>query len=134
MTTEKDPYLVLLDKQIKRTANLSTEHLSCRQGALNHAWQAVQPDWDPKIRGVKAVAMQCTRCLAIKRQNVSVRYGELMASPSYEYPEGFTLHKHPTEKGRILSAQAVRAAFLKRVAEDIYTLPEMIVTQEPSEP
>jgi hypothetical protein len=125
--TEKDPYLELLERQIKRTADLTDDYLSCRQGALSHAWQAVQPDWDPNVKGVRAVAFQCTRCLAIKRQNVSVRYGELMGPPSYEYPEGFMLSRKPTDTGRILSAQAVRAAFVKRVKS---ALPPMQAIRE----
>jgi hypothetical protein len=130
MTTEKDPHLVLLQRQMKRAADMATEHLACRQGALNHAWQAVRPDWDPKVKGVKPMAYQCSRCLTIKRQNVSVRFGELMARPSYEYPEGFVLHRGEGERGRILSAQAVRAAFIKRVQEDQALLPEMVVLRD----
>lgn len=117
MTEEKDPWLVLLDRQVKRTSELSDDHLSCRLGALNHAWKLVQPDWKP-TKGVKAVAQQCQRCLCIKRSNVSIRYGELLSPPTYEYPEGYQLIKRPTEKGRILSAQAVRAAFVKRLVGD----------------
>lgn len=132
--TEKDPYLVLLDKQIKRTEDLATDHLGCRQGALNHAWHLVQPDWNPKVRGVKAVAQQCQRCLTIKRSIVSVRYGELMAPPTYEYPDGYQLHKKASDgKGRIVSAQAVRAAFVKRVMKELDTLPEMVVIHQPDE-
>jgi hypothetical protein len=127
--TEKDPHLILLEKQMKRAADSATEHLACRQGALNHAWQAVKPDWDPKVKGVKPMAYQCTRCLTIKRQNVSVRYGELMARPNYQYPEGFVLRRAEGEKGRLLSAQAVRAEFIKRVLADS-ALPD-IVTDDP---
>ncbi len=123
MTSEKDPYLVLLDEQIKRTGVLTTEHLSCRQGALNHAWHLVQPDWKP-LKGVRAIAQQCSRCLAVKRSNVSIRYGELLAAPTYQYAEGYQIKKKATERGRILSAQAVRAAFMKRTSTD--ALPEMI--------
>lgn len=126
--TEKDPYLVLLDDQIDRTKVLSTEHLSCRQGALNHAWHLVQPDWKPQ-RGVRAVAQQCSRCYTIKRSNVSIRFGELLAPPTYEYPEGYQLAKKPGDKGRIVSAQAVRAAFVKRA--DTSNLPPMVVLHEP---
>ena len=129
--TEKDPYLVLLDKQIKRTNDLATDHLSCRQGALNHAWHLVQPDWKPKVRGVRPVAQQCTRCFTIKRSNVSERFGELMSSPTYEYPEGYQLVKKPSDKGRIVSAQAVRAAFVKRVKDQLENLPTMVVLHEP---
>jgi hypothetical protein len=128
VSDEKDPYLVLLDSQIGRTKDLSTEHLSCRQGALNHAWHLVQPDWKP-IKGVRAVAQQCSRCFAIKRSNVSIRYGELLAPPTYEYPEGYQLARHPGDKGRIVSAQAVRAAFVKR--SESTNLPAMIVLHEP---
>lgn len=135
--TEKDPYLVLLDKQIKRTEDLATDHLGCRQGALNHAWHLVQPDFDPKVRGVRAMAQQCQRCLTIKRSIVSVRYGELMAPPTYEYPEGYQLHKKPSDgKGRIVSAQAVRAAFVRRVVSELGSLdnlPEMVVIHQPSD-
>jgi hypothetical protein len=129
MTKEKDPHLAVVDRQIRRTDDLPTEYLSCRQGALNHSWRPVRPDWEPNVKGVKAVAYQCSRCLTIKRQNVSVRYGELMGTPSYEYPLGFVLERKPNEEGRILSAQAVRASFVKRSGDaDLPAMESLEVT------
>lgn len=131
MTEPKDPYLSLLDRQIKRTTELSFDHLSCRQGALNHSWQPVEPDFATKLRGARARADQCTRCFAIKRYVVSRRYGEYLSDPKIEYPEGYLLNRRAQEKGRIVSAQAVRAAFVKRLEDD---LPPMVILDIPEEP
>jgi hypothetical protein len=124
--TEKDPYVELLDVQIKSTKALSTEHLSCRRGAMGHAWQPVQPDWDPHTRGVVPVASQCSRCLTIRRQNVSKRFGEQLTTPTYEYPEGYQLRRDGDTKGPALMAQAVRAAFVQRMLKDVNDLPEIV--------
>ncbi len=115
MTTEtEDPGLDLIDRQIGRTKELTTEHLTCRVGGLSHAWHLVQPDWKPG-RGVRAVAQQCSRCFAIKRYNCSTRYGLMLDSPRYEYPSGYLIHKEAGEEGPVLSANAVRAALGKRI-------------------
>lgn len=131
MSEPKDPYLTLLDRQIKRTVELTFDHLSCRQGALNHSWQPVEPDFSTNLRGARAMAMQCTRCFAIKRYVVSKRYGEYLSDPVIEYPEGYLLTRRSGEKGRVVSAQAVRAAFVKRLEDE---LPPMVVLEIPEAP
>ena len=116
---KKNERLQLLNRQIKRVAAIETELLSCRQGALSHAWHLVQPDFDTGISGARAVAQQCRRCLTIKRYIVSVRYGEILSAASYEYPDGYTVKKDPEETGRVISSQAVRAEFSKRITPDM---------------
>lgn len=123
--SEPDPYLKLLRRQIDRTNLLSDTHLGCRRGALGHNWEPVKPDHEAKVRGAVAVAFQCSRCDAIKRGIVSKRYGEWLAKPIIEYPEGYLLVKDPNEKGPQMSAQAVRAAFVARVQASIDALPPM---------
>ena len=85
MSEEQDPYVQLLKRQIKRAETLTAEHLTCRRGALGHHWQAVQPDFQTKVRGALAVAYQCQGCLCIKRGVVSKRYGEWLAKPIIEF-------------------------------------------------
>ena len=131
MTEEKDPYVELLKRQIKRTDQLTPEHLGCRRGAMGHNWEPVSPDFDIKIRGAIAVAYQCQRCYAIKRGVVSKRYGEWLSPPSIEYPEGYLIPKAAGETGPTVSAQAVRAAFIKRVQSAIEDLRPMVVLHEP---
>lgn len=124
---EKNPRLALIDRQIKRIAQIDTVLLTCRQGALNHAWHLVQPDFDTGIRGAKAVAQQCERCLTIKRYVVSIRYGEVLDGPTYEYPTGYKIKKERGETGRVISSQAVRAEFAKR---DVEVRPMVVIRDE----
>lgn len=111
MTTDKDPYLVLLDTQIKALSQLSDVDLGCRIGAQGHNWRQVQPDWDPKLKGVQAMAKQCVNCKTIVRANVSARYGEYLAKPVYEYPAEYQL----PSTGERIRPQAVRAAWAKKM-------------------
>ena len=127
MATEKDPYIQLLNRQIKRTDRLSVTHLGCRRGAQGHSWIPVKPDFEVKVRGATAVAFQCQQCLAIKRGVVSNRYGEWLSKPTIEYPEGYLIPKAKGETGPTVSAQAVRAAFVKRVQSQIDHLQDMTV-------
>ena len=124
--SEKDPWLVLLDGQIKELAQLDQTYLECRIGALGHNWRAVKPDWKPS-QGVTAMAKQCTHCTAVVRMNVSTRYGEILASPRYEYPEGYQVK---ASNGPIRS-QAVRATWAKKLRESV--LPEITPHREMSE-
>ena len=130
MSEEQDPYVALLKRQIKRTDILSENHLMCRRGALGHAWAPVEPDFDVKVRGATAVAFQCQRCYAIKRGTVSNRYGEWLSPPHFEYPEGYLIPKEPDEIGPTVSAQAVRAAFVKRVQSNAEALLPMVLLHE----
>jgi hypothetical protein len=118
--TEKDPYLVMLDKQIRALGKLDEVNLGCRIGAIGHRWQQVQPDWKPDVKGVTAIAKQCTVCDTIVRYNISTRYGEYLGHPRYEYPDDYQL---PTTGDRI-RPQAVRAEWAKRMRAAV--LPEMI--------
>lgn len=129
--SEQDPYLALLKRQIKRTDQLSETHLGCRRGALGHHWQPVKPDFEIKVSGALAVAYQCSHCYAIKRGTVSKRFGEWLSPPNIEYPEGYLIPKAHDEIGPTVSAQAVRAAFVKRVQAAIEDLDDMVVLHEP---
>ena len=100
----------LLDEQIDRAKGLATDLLACRRGALGHAWHRVQPD-RPSAKGARQMAQQCSRCLAIKRYSVGIRYGEILESPAYEYPGGYLLHRYEDTAGPVISPQAVRAVF-----------------------
>lgn len=132
VTTEQDPYIALLKRQIKTAETLTTEHLSCRRGALGHSWMAVQPDFEIKVRGAIAVAYQCQSCLAIKRGTVSKRFGEWLSPPHTEYPEGYLIPRKK-ESGASVSAQSVRAAFVARVQSEIGKLPPMTVLRADAE-
>lgn len=123
MTTEQDPYVQLLKRQISRARQLSTEHLSCRRGALGHNWLAVRPDFEVKVKGALAVAYQCQSCLAIKRGVVSKRFGEWLSNPNVEYPDNYLIRKEKGESGPSLSAQSVRATFVARVQAELDGLP-----------
>lgn len=121
MATEpKDPYLVLLDRQIKALSELEQSHLSCRQGAVGHNMQQVQPDRKPSMRGVVAMAKQCLICGTIVRYEVSERYGEYIRKPTYDYPDDYLV----TGIGERIRPQAVRAQWAKRMKNAV--LPEMV--------
>jgi hypothetical protein len=120
MTTEKDPYLVLLDQQIKLLSGLDKDNLGCRIGAVGHRWRQVQPDWKPETKGVVAMAKQCTVCDTIVRFSVSARYGEMLSSPKYEYPDDYKLHPG----GQRIRPQAVRAEWVKRMRN--FELPPIV--------
>ena len=107
----KDPYLVLLDTQIRALGKLEEDMVRCRIGAEGHAWKQVKPDWVNTTRGVVAMAKQCQKCHTIIRVNVSARYGEYLSSPVYEYPDDYQL---PSTGSRI-RPQAVRAEWVKRI-------------------
>ena len=117
--TEKDPYLDLLDKQIKALSKLENVDLGCRIGAQGHNWQQVQPDWKPTLKGVQAMAKQCKNCKTIVRANVSARYGEYLTGPTYEYPDGYQL----PSTGERIRPQSVRAEWIKRMRAAV--LPEI---------
>lgn len=116
----KDPYLILLDRQIKALGKLEEGMLVCRIGAAGHNWQMVQPDWKPAVKGVVPVAKQCLICGTIVRFNISARYGEYLSSPRYEYPDGYSLHGVAER----IRPQAVRAEWAKRMRKSV--LPEII--------
>ena len=116
----KDPYLVLLDRQIKRLSALDQSLLSCRIGAVGHNWQQVQPDRKPSRRGAMPMAKQCLICGTISRYEVSARFGEYLSKPSYEYPDGYLLEKSDER----IRPQAVRAEWAKRMRGAV--LPEMV--------
>lgn len=127
--SEQDPYLALLKRQTTRAKQLSTEHLSCRRGALGHNWVAVRPDFDIAVRGALAVAFQCQSCLAIKRGVVSKRFGEWLTQPHTEYPDKYLVPREKGETGPSLSAQSVRAVFVERILADLSELPPITPLQ-----
>jgi hypothetical protein len=120
VSIEKDPWLVLLDGQIKQLSKLDDTYMACRIGAVGHNWRAVQPDWKPPA-GVTAMAKQCTHCTTIVRMNVSTRYGEVLSSPRYEYPDGYQIPSGTN--GEHIRSQAVRATWARKLREQV--LPEI---------
>lgn len=100
--------------QIARACALPGEFIPCRRGALSHHWQLVQPDREAG-KGTQEIAMQCQRCLTIKRATVGLKYGELIGWPSYEYPEGY-LSERPDGISPI-SPQAVRQVFATMISD-----------------
>lgn len=123
--TEKDPYLVILDRQTKKAESIDPGLLACRRGAQGHHWEAVAPDFETKLRGAKAVAFQCSNCYAIKRGVVSTRFGEWLDQPRTEYPDGYLVTRDPNTIGPTLSAQAVRRAFVKLLDDNLDSIVEL---------
>jgi hypothetical protein len=111
-TKNKDPYIVEHDAQVRLLKDISDDDLACRIGALGHAWQAVQPDFDSPP-GLDPIAKQCIHCTAVGRADVSQRYGQIVGKWRYNYPDGY-LVKLPSTGGRIKST-AVRSEWARRL-------------------
>lgn len=97
--------------QQARARELSDTFLDCR--ALGHAWQQCAPDRKPQFGELQV--FQCLRCLSIRDDLVSSKYGELL-SRGYRMAPGYM--QHPPEDGtRLYSAAALRAERRRRMAE-----------------
>lgn len=97
----------LISRQRRRLKQLPIELVYCRVGGDRHWWEARQPDWSPTNSALPE-AHQCLRCKAIKRVEISPRYGEMLKY-SIEYPENYLI-KRVKDDGpdRLVSTQAVR--------------------------
>lgn len=100
----------LITRQRKRLKKLDDKYIACRVGSERHHWYRVKPDWTPPNAAVAALAYQCATCRTVKRQEIDAKYGLILGSPSYEYPDGYLLKR--TDKDgddRLMSPNAVRA-------------------------
>lgn len=104
--------------QMVRARDLSDEFLDCR--SLRHAWQEVQPDRDKLTLG-EVHTYQCLRCLTVRDDIVSPRFGELLGR-SYRYAPGYRVET-PEDGTRVFSADALRAERLRRIRELDRALP-----------
>ena len=103
--------------QQARARELSDVFLDCR--SLGHAWLQCAPDRKPQFGELQV--FQCQRCLSIRDDLVSSKYGELL-SRGYRMTPGY--HQPLTEDGtRLFSAAALRAERRRRA--QTATLPEV---------
>jgi hypothetical protein len=111
--------------QQSRARELSDTFLDCR--ALGHAWQQCAPDRKPQFGELQV--FQCLRCLSIRDDLVSSKYGELL-SRGYRMAPGY-LMPVPEDGSRLFSAAALRAERRRRSAER--TFPTVTEWQAPAE-
>lgn len=103
--------------QQSRARSLSDTFLDCR--SLGHSWNQCAPDRKPQFGELQV--FQCLRCLSIRDDLVSAKYGELL-SRSYRMTPGY--HQPLPEDGsRLFSAAALRAERRRRSGER--ALPEV---------
>lgn len=94
--------------QQSRARDLSDTFLDCR--SLGHAWQQCQADRKPQFG--ELFVYQCQRCLSIRDDIISAKYGELL-SRGYRMAAGY--HQPLPEDGtRLFSAAALRAERRRR--------------------
>lgn len=94
--------------QQSRARDLSDIFLDCR--SLGHSWLQCAPDRKPQFGELQV--FQCTRCMSIRDDLVSSKYGELL-SRSYRMTPGY--HQPLPEDGsRLYSAAALRAERRRR--------------------
>lgn len=97
--------------QQSRARELPDHFLDCR--SLGHAWQQCAPDRKPQFGELQVY--QCLRCLSIRDDLVSSKYGELL-SRGYRMAPGY--HQPLPEDGsRLFSAAALRAERRRRANE-----------------
>ena len=94
--------------QQSRARDLSDTFLDCR--SLGHAWQQCAPDRKPQFGELQV--FQCLRCLSIRDDLVSSKYGELL-SRGYRMAPGY-LQPVPEDGTRLFSAAALRAERRRR--------------------
>jgi hypothetical protein len=107
--TEKERKELLA--QQSRARELSDTFLDCR--SLGHAWSQCAPDRKPQFGELQV--FQCTRCLSIRDDLVSSKYGELL-SRGYRMAPGYMIPK-PEDGTRTFSAAALRAERRRRMSE-----------------
>lgn len=96
--------------QQARARELSDTFLDCR--SLGHSWMQCAPDRKPQFGELQV--FQCTRCLSIRDDLVSSKYGELL-SRGYRMAPGYHLPL-PEDGTRTFSAAALRAERRRRAA------------------
>lgn len=110
----------VLITQMVRARDLTDDFLDCR--SLRHAWQEVQPDREERMLG-ELHTYQCTRCLTIRDDIISPRFGELLGR-AYRYAPGYRMEA-PEDGSRIFSADALRAERIRRIRELDRALPSI---------
>jgi hypothetical protein len=97
--------------QQARARDLPDNFLDCR--SLGHAWTQCAPDRKPQFGELQV--FQCQRCLSIRDDLVSAKYGELL-SRGYRPAPGYQIPK-PEDGTKTFSAAALRAERRRRMAE-----------------
>ena len=109
--------------QQSRARDLSDTFLDCR--SLGHSWSQCAPDRKPQFGELQV--FQCTRCLSIRDDLVSSKYGELL-SRGYRMAPGYMIPK-PEDGTKTFSAAALRAERRRRMSER--ELPLVLDWQDP---
>jgi hypothetical protein len=105
--------------QSMRARELPDAYLDCR--SLGHAWQECAPDRPAKFGELHVY--QCLRCLGIRDDLISTRYGELL-SRGYRHAPGY-MQPVPEDGTRLFSAAALRAERRRRREEGHRTFPDV---------
>lgn len=105
--TEKEKRELLA--QQSRARDLSDTFLDCR--SLGHSWAQCAPDRKPQFGELQV--FQCQRCLSIRDDLVSAKFGELL-SRGYRMAPGYHLPL-PEDGTRMFSAAALRAERRRRM-------------------
>lgn len=103
--------------QQSRARGLSDTFLNCR--SLGHAWQQCAPDRKPQFGELQVY--QCLRCLSIRDDLVSAKFGELL-SRGYRMTPGYHMPL-PEDGTRLFSAAALRAERRRRTNAGTLELP-----------
>jgi hypothetical protein len=97
--------------QAARARDLPDAYLDCR--SLGHAWQECEPDRPAKFGELHVY--QCLRCLGIRDDLISHKYGEIL-SRGYRHAPGY-MQPVPEDGTRLYSAAALRAERRRRRIE-----------------
>jgi hypothetical protein len=97
--------------QAARARDLPDAYLDCR--SLGHAWQECEPDRPAKFGELHVY--QCLRCLGIRDDLISHKYGEIL-SRGYRHAPGY-MQPVPEDGTRLYSAAALRAERRRRRLE-----------------
>jgi hypothetical protein len=112
--------------QQSRARELSDTFLDCR--SLGHSWLQCAPDRKPQFGELQV--FQCQRCLSIRDDLVSSKYGELL-SRGYRMTPGYHMPL-PEDGTKLFSAAALRAERRRRSQER--DLPEVREWRPPLDP
>jgi hypothetical protein len=105
--------------QSVRARDLPDAYLDCR--SLGHAWQECEPDRPAKFGELHVY--QCLRCLGIRDDLISHKYGEIL-SRGYRHAPGYMMPV-PEDGTRLFSAAALRSERRRRKLEGTRVLPDV---------
>ena len=105
--------------QAARARDLPDAYLDCR--SLGHAWQECEPDRPAKFGELHVY--QCLRCLGIRDDLISHKYGEIL-SRGYRHAPGYMMPV-PEDGTRLFSAAALRSERRRRKQEGTRKLPDV---------